>query len=83
MAFSQSGVQPDLEAVPKPFAEEEGNLVEAETVAEKVLRHSKVLGGISRVTFQLDTASVPHETSMQSIEMIGITFRRWLRTGEI
>jgi probable LLM family oxidoreductase len=42
-----------------------------EEVAEKILRHSDSLGGISRITFQLDTASVPHETLMKSIELIG------------
>lgn len=42
-----------------------------EEVAEKILRHSESLGGISRLTFQLDTAAVPHETLMRSIELIG------------
>jgi probable LLM family oxidoreductase len=40
-------------------------------VAEKILRHSEALGGISRITFQMDTAEVPHEKLMQSIELIG------------
>jgi len=43
----------------------------AEEVAEKILRHSEALGGISRITFQMDTAEVPHEKLMQSIELIG------------
>jgi len=43
----------------------------AEDVAEKILRHSEALGGISRITFQMDTAEVPHEKLMQSIELIG------------
>ncbi|MBK8549974.1 MAG: LLM class flavin-dependent oxidoreductase [Ignavibacteria bacterium] len=42
-----------------------------EEVAEKVLRHSKALGGISRLTFQMDTAEVPHKKLMQAIELIG------------
>jgi alkanesulfonate monooxygenase SsuD/methylene tetrahydromethanopterin reductase-like flavin-dependent oxidoreductase (luciferase family) len=42
-----------------------------EEVAEKILRHSEALGGISRLTFQMDTAEVPHEKLMQSIELIG------------
>jgi alkanesulfonate monooxygenase SsuD/methylene tetrahydromethanopterin reductase-like flavin-dependent oxidoreductase (luciferase family) len=42
-----------------------------EEVAEKILRHSDALGGISRLTFQMDTAEVPHEKLMQSIELIG------------
>ncbi len=43
----------------------------AEEVAAKVLRHAEALGGISRLTFQMDTAEVPHEKLMQSIELIG------------
>jgi alkanesulfonate monooxygenase SsuD/methylene tetrahydromethanopterin reductase-like flavin-dependent oxidoreductase (luciferase family) len=42
-----------------------------EEVAEKILRHSKALGGISRVTFQMDAANLPHEKLMRSIELIG------------
>jgi len=43
----------------------------AEEVAEKVLRHSDALGGISRLTFQMDTAELPHEKLIQSIDLIG------------
>ena len=43
----------------------------AKEVAEKIIRHSKALGGISRVTFQMDTAELPHEKLMQAIELIG------------
>jgi probable LLM family oxidoreductase len=43
----------------------------AEEVAEKILRHSDALGGISRLTFQMDTAEVPHEKIMHSIHLIG------------
>ena len=42
-----------------------------EDVAEKILRHSKALGGITRLTFQMDSAEVPHEKLMRSIELIG------------
>lgn len=42
-----------------------------EEVAEKILRHANALGGISRVTFQLDTAELPHEKLMQTIELLG------------
>jgi probable LLM family oxidoreductase len=42
-----------------------------EEVAEKILRHSESLGGISRLTFQMDTAELPHEKLMQAIELIG------------
>lgn len=40
-------------------------------VAEKILRHSKALGGISRVTFQMDSAGLTHEQLMQSFELLG------------
>jgi len=43
----------------------------ADEVAEKILRHSEALGGISRLTFQMDTAEVPHKKLMQAIELIG------------
>ena len=40
-------------------------------VAAKILRHANALGGITRLTFQMDTAEVPHEKLMQAIELIG------------
>ncbi|GAB2572798.1 LLM class flavin-dependent oxidoreductase [Spirosoma areae] len=40
-------------------------------VAQKIARHSEALGGIDRVTFQMDNAALPHEKLMQSIELIG------------
>lgn len=42
-----------------------------EEIAEKIIRHSESLGGISRLTFQMDSAELPHEKLMQSIELIG------------
>lgn len=42
-----------------------------EEVAEKLIRHSESLGGISRFTFQMDNAKLTHEQLMQSIELIG------------
>lgn len=42
-----------------------------EEVAQKILRHSEALGGISRFTFQMDNAGLSHEKLMQSIELIG------------
>jgi probable LLM family oxidoreductase len=42
-----------------------------EEVAEKILRHSEALGGISRLTFQMDSAELPHEKLMETIELIG------------
>lgn len=40
-------------------------------VAEKILRHSEALGGISRVTFQMDNAGLTHEKLMHAIKLIG------------
>ena len=42
-----------------------------EEVAEKILRHSDALGGIARLTFQMDNAGLSHTKLMQSIELIG------------
>jgi alkanesulfonate monooxygenase SsuD/methylene tetrahydromethanopterin reductase-like flavin-dependent oxidoreductase (luciferase family) len=42
-----------------------------EDVAAKILRHAEALGGISRVTFQLDTAELPHQKIKDCIELIG------------
>ncbi len=42
-----------------------------EEVAEKILEHSEALGGINRISFQMDVASLPHAKLMQSIELIG------------
>jgi probable LLM family oxidoreductase len=41
-----------------------------EEVAAKILRHSDALGGISRLTFQMDSAELPHEKLMQATELI-------------
>jgi len=38
---------------------------------EKIVRHSKALGGISRITFMMNAASLPHEKLMRAIELIG------------
>ena len=40
-------------------------------VAEKIVRHSKALGGIERVTFQMDNALLTHVQLMNAIELIG------------
>jgi probable LLM family oxidoreductase len=40
-------------------------------IVEKIIRHSKSLGGISRITFMMNPASLPHEKFMQAIKLIG------------
>jgi len=42
-----------------------------EEVAEKIIRHSDSLGGIARVTFQMDNAGLSHTKLLQAIELIG------------
>jgi probable LLM family oxidoreductase len=40
-------------------------------VAEKVAHHSEALGGLSRVSFQMNPASLPHSKLMRAIEAVG------------
>jgi probable LLM family oxidoreductase len=42
-----------------------------EEVTEKIIRHSKALGGISRITFMMNPASLPHGKLVQATELIG------------
>jgi probable LLM family oxidoreductase len=42
-----------------------------EEVAAKILQHSEALGGISRLSFQMDNAALPQQKLLQSIELIG------------
>ncbi len=42
-----------------------------EEVAAKIAAHSEALGGISRITFQMDVAGLAHEKHMRSIELLG------------
>ena len=49
-----------------------GNPVE---VAEKIIRHSDALGGISRFSFQMDNARLTHRQLLSAIEIIGTEVR--------
>jgi probable LLM family oxidoreductase len=42
-----------------------------EQVAEKLLHHSKALGGVDRFTFQMDNAGLTHSQLMSAIGLIG------------
>jgi probable LLM family oxidoreductase len=53
-----------------------------EEVVAKILRHSEALGGISRVTFQMNAASVPHQKLMNAIDLLGSRVAPALR-GEL
>jgi probable LLM family oxidoreductase len=44
---------------------------DSDEVAEKILRHSKSLGGIDRFTFQLDNAGLSHQQLSETIALIG------------
>ncbi|PJJ09783.1 putative LLM family oxidoreductase [Flavobacterium sp. 1] len=44
---------------------------EPEEVADKIIRFSEDLGGVSRFTFQMDNAGLTHSQLMKSIELIG------------
>jgi len=58
---------------PSPVRTPEGALLvgNAEEVVEKIVRHSEALGGISRLTFQMNVASLPHPKLIRAIEAIG------------
>jgi alkanesulfonate monooxygenase SsuD/methylene tetrahydromethanopterin reductase-like flavin-dependent oxidoreductase (luciferase family) len=51
----------------------EGALIigDPDEVTEKIIRHSKVLGGISRITFMMNPASLPREKLMRATKLIG------------
>lgn len=49
-----------------------------EELAEKISRHAIALGGIDRLTFQLDTAELPHERLLSTIELIGTKLKPML-----
>src|SRR6266478_4332678 len=40
-------------------------------VVDKIRHYDDVLGGITRLTFQMDLAALPHATLMRAIELIG------------
>jgi alkanesulfonate monooxygenase SsuD/methylene tetrahydromethanopterin reductase-like flavin-dependent oxidoreductase (luciferase family) len=48
-------------------------------IVDKIIRHSKALGGISRITFMMNPASLPHEKLMQSTKLIGTRIAPALR----
>jgi len=43
----------------------------SEEVVEKILRHSEALGGISRITFQLDVDESSQAKLLRSMELPG------------
>jgi hypothetical protein len=53
-----------------------------EEVAEKIVRHSNALGGISRLTFQMDTAELNHQKLLHAIELIGTKVKSLVNRSE-
>jgi hypothetical protein len=52
-----------------------------ETVAEKILRVNESLGGISRLTFQMSVAALPHVKMLRAIELLGTRVTPLVRTA--
>jgi alkanesulfonate monooxygenase SsuD/methylene tetrahydromethanopterin reductase-like flavin-dependent oxidoreductase (luciferase family) len=44
---------------------------DAKTIAKKILYVNEVLGGISRITFQMGVSTLPHEKMLHAIEILG------------
>jgi alkanesulfonate monooxygenase SsuD/methylene tetrahydromethanopterin reductase-like flavin-dependent oxidoreductase (luciferase family) len=60
---------------------QQGSLLigDPDQVAEKIIRHGKTLGGISRITFMMNPASLPHEKLMRATKLIGTRIAPTLR----
>ena len=54
---------------------------EPDEVVDKILRHSEALGGISRITFQMNASSLPHAKLMRAIETLGTQIAPAVRQG--
>jgi alkanesulfonate monooxygenase SsuD/methylene tetrahydromethanopterin reductase-like flavin-dependent oxidoreductase (luciferase family) len=53
----------------------------AEEVTEKIARLSEALGGLSRITLQMNASSLPHAKLMRAIEAVGARVAPALRDG--
>ena len=52
---------------------------DAETVGEKIPYMKEVLGGISRLTFQMGVSTLPHPKRLRSIEILGTHVAAFVR----
>jgi alkanesulfonate monooxygenase SsuD/methylene tetrahydromethanopterin reductase-like flavin-dependent oxidoreductase (luciferase family) len=52
-----------------------------ETVAEKIVQVNHALGGISRLTFQMSVAALPHAQMLRAIELLGTEVAPMLRNS--
>jgi len=50
-----------------------------ETVVEKILQVNEALGGISRLTFQMSVAALPHAKMLRAIELLGTQVASMIR----
>ena len=50
-------------------------------VAKKILEHSAALGGISRISLQMDVAALPHQRLLNAIHLLGNDVAPVLRAG--
>lgn len=50
-------------------------------VVEKILRVNESLGGVSRLTFQMSVAALPHAKMMRAIEILGTKVRPMVQTA--
>jgi probable LLM family oxidoreductase len=54
----------------------------ADEISQKILNHSRDLGGISRFTFQMDNAELSHKQLLKSIKLIGEKVAPYIRENE-
>src|SRR6202022_4501461 len=54
---------------------------DAKTVAKKIRYVNEVLGGISRITFQMGVSTLPHQKMLRAIEILGTRVVPILRRG--
>ena len=54
---------------------------DAETVTKKILYVNEVLGGISRLTFQMGVSTLPHHKMLRAIEILGTQVAPAVRTA--
>jgi probable LLM family oxidoreductase len=52
---------------------------DAPTIVEKILYVNEVLGGFSRITFQMGVSTLPHEKMLRAIEILGTRVAPMLR----
>jgi len=54
---------------------------DAESVAKKIIYVNEILGGLSRITFQMGVSTLPHQKMLRSIEILGTRVAPIVRKG--